>query len=738
MRSTARIVLVLGLLAPLAGCLPSPPPLCGAEFSVTADGGDVGSAPDVLALGCPPPLPPPPDCIGCAGSHGDPHITTFDRRLYSMQPAGELTALLVDDVEVQLRIEPSGTRVASTTAVAVRRGDVRLSVQPAPDGGWVVRRNGRVVELSADERTLLGEGSVGLDEEGWVVAQWPDGLLVHVQLHAGYSGVDVRLPDEHGEVVGIWGDADGDPSNDVVPRGVAEPLTDDDLADREQLYGRFVESWRVTDATSLFDYTAGESTASYTDRGFPPEVVGVDDLTDEQRAAAEEVCRAAGVTDPTVLAQCVLDVALTGDASYTQVHARRQVVFGFGGAGRPGGTDGPRGDVAPASPLVAWTSVLDGVEQTEPGLDHDGVGHVLVPGRDMATDEAVVVALDEATGEEAWRVSGIDPGCPVVATGDGRVVAQGDEGGPLGVDGVVTHTLVVIDARTGEVVGRPAAPDVAGGVPRLNECRYGFTIVGDVVVIDGGGATHGFDIGDGAPRHSWVWEHDGVGTTRTTAAVGDRVVIGTQVRDDVRLVLLDAGTGEELDDLPLPGGRFDDPATLVAVDDVVVTSLVGDGADDDVITRTLGVRVVGDRLEERWSITGRRQDAAPLLSQSFADGVVAVDGLAVGHVGATIVALDAADGGVAWTYELPSFRNQDPPVAVDRDGNVYDGTFGAAWIVSVAPGGVERWALQRDDLFVDPRGVGDVSWFGPVVDERLFVDSSFDDAVLVVAVEVDR
>ena len=35
------------------------------------------------------------------------------------------------------------------------------------------------------------------------------------------------------------------------------------------LYPGFADSWRVTDATSLFTYPLGASTATYTDRGFP-------------------------------------------------------------------------------------------------------------------------------------------------------------------------------------------------------------------------------------------------------------------------------------------------------------------------------------------------------------------------------------------------------------------------------------------------------------------------------------
>jgi len=82
------------------------------------------------------------------------------------------------------------------------------------------------------------------------------------------------------------------------------------------LYGLYADSWRITDEESLFDYEGTDSTATFTDMGFPTSIVRVADLTAEQRDTAAAICQSAGVTDPILLDACILDVALTADAGF--------------------------------------------------------------------------------------------------------------------------------------------------------------------------------------------------------------------------------------------------------------------------------------------------------------------------------------------------------------------------------------------------------------------------------------
>jgi len=45
-----------------------------------------------------------------------------------------------------------------------------------------------------------------------------------------------------------------------LPDGTRLPAATDDQQRSTVVYGQFADAWRVTDATSLFDYDAGKST----------------------------------------------------------------------------------------------------------------------------------------------------------------------------------------------------------------------------------------------------------------------------------------------------------------------------------------------------------------------------------------------------------------------------------------------------------------------------------------------
>jgi hypothetical protein len=84
----------------------------------------------------------------------------------------------------------------------------------------------------------------------------------------------------------------------------------------DQLHRTFGDSWRISQAESLFDYASGENTEKFTDRSFPERERTVNDLTENQREQGRAACRLAGVTDPALLDQCILDVAITGQPSF--------------------------------------------------------------------------------------------------------------------------------------------------------------------------------------------------------------------------------------------------------------------------------------------------------------------------------------------------------------------------------------------------------------------------------------
>ena len=185
--------------------------------------------------------------------------------------------------------------------------------------------------------TALGDGSLSLPQGGRVARQgtrylivWPDQGLVEVTLRSQYLDVVVRLAAaRQGQVGGLLGNADGNAANDLTTRGGSVV----DLAGlaaetrRARLYDEFGASWRISQAESLFTYEPGQDTSTYTRLDFPRALVAASDLPPLARGMAEAVCGQAGITAEAVLADCVLDVGVTGNAEFAASAAAIQTAL---------------------------------------------------------------------------------------------------------------------------------------------------------------------------------------------------------------------------------------------------------------------------------------------------------------------------------------------------------------------------------------------------------------------------
>jgi RHS repeat-associated protein len=254
---------------------------------------------------------------GCGKGTGDIHMETFDGVRYDFQAAGEFLAMQdrAGRMKLQIRLEPdSSHRVSYCTAVsaAVDGANVAIHVSPQPQ----LYVNGQAMTLQPGRPVTLGKsGAISLIRDSWFIS-WPDGTRVSVSPSGG-DHLDLLFSPgtAAGYLTGLLGNADGKPERDLVTRnGVALEGTGG-FAPTE-LYGRFGESWRIRQSESLFHYAKGESTATFTDRTVPRENVTLASLDPAARAKAENECRAAGITAPGPLADCTLDLAVTGDRSY--------------------------------------------------------------------------------------------------------------------------------------------------------------------------------------------------------------------------------------------------------------------------------------------------------------------------------------------------------------------------------------------------------------------------------------
>lgn len=117
------------------------------------------------------------------------------------------------------------------------------------------------------------------------------------------------LPGSYG---GLQGEDEGQSNDFQLADGTVlqQPLS------TAELYGEYANSWRVSKATSLFNYPNGEGTGDFTDTNFPADAVTLANLPASTVAQAAAMVAAAGIQDPGVAQAAELDYLATGDASF--------------------------------------------------------------------------------------------------------------------------------------------------------------------------------------------------------------------------------------------------------------------------------------------------------------------------------------------------------------------------------------------------------------------------------------
>ena len=165
----------------------------------------------------------------------------------------------------------------------------------------------------------------------WVATN-PYGLNVNASFAAAAQG----------QVRGLSGPS-GDQSGNAVVTASGQKLTTDQLTNYATLYHTFADSWRISQADSLFTDRPGEDATAFNDPTFPdpnPAPIPAADL-----AAANAACSGYGF-DPTDLADCETDVASTGDAGFASALAASS-------GSVPGATVGTAGTASQAGPTIS-------------------------------------------------------------------------------------------------------------------------------------------------------------------------------------------------------------------------------------------------------------------------------------------------------------------------------------------------------------------------------------------------
>lgn len=291
---------------------------------------------------------------------GDPHVHTVDGTLYDFQAVGEFTLLRDgDEFEVQVRQWPIATNnpitdpysgitscVSLTVAVAARVGRHSIAFQPGKERQRLeFFLDGKRTQLPFEGLDLDGHRVSAFDASGetGLRVDYLSGAVVVVTpmfwnaYQVWYLNTSISNTQADEGIMGII------PQKSWLPRlrdGDSFGAMPASLSDRyDELYGKFAESWRVDDSTSLFVYQAGESTKTFTDREWPakdtgcklkPEfqIPGAPVLEGMPEDQAEKLC--AAVTEKDLHQFCVFDVAATGDETFVKGYLLAQELRLYG------------------------------------------------------------------------------------------------------------------------------------------------------------------------------------------------------------------------------------------------------------------------------------------------------------------------------------------------------------------------------------------------------------------------
>ncbi len=282
---------------------------------------------------------------------GDPHLTTTNGVPYDFQAAGEFTALRNSDTgfELQARQTPVLTSftpganpytglascVSLNTAAALRVGRHRISYQPGPGGQRTepmqLRIDGKPVKLTTKGLSLGDGNRIAIAAlGGGLDIRLADGTRVIITPNfwasEGYWHLDIEVLNTPARE-GTMGHILGSGWLPLAPNGSSFGPKPAGLPARHLVLNRaFANAWRVTNATSLFDYAAGTSTASFTERSWPPPPGAscatirsnpwpggkprkpVKPMNPEE---AQRLCRR--IEDRAAFENCVFDLTATGD-----------------------------------------------------------------------------------------------------------------------------------------------------------------------------------------------------------------------------------------------------------------------------------------------------------------------------------------------------------------------------------------------------------------------------------------
>lgn len=253
---------------------------------------------------------PTPESCSSADSIGDTHLKTFNGLLYDFQASGDFVLASAPDFVVQTRQAsgaPTWPNASINKAVATQMGKTRVALYIEPTRLMV---DGRASDL-ADGRTLELPGGVQVTRQGDTYAIMSEkGDSVRAVLNTTWMDVTVGLGRSPEPLArGLLGNPNGNVRELATSKGVVlrAPVAFVDL------YHSYADSWRVQPNESLF-------TEETTIRpGIPDKLFFANHLNPQDRARALAICKAARITNKTLLDACTLDTVVLNDEAAARV-----------------------------------------------------------------------------------------------------------------------------------------------------------------------------------------------------------------------------------------------------------------------------------------------------------------------------------------------------------------------------------------------------------------------------------
>ena len=213
-----------------------------------------------------------------------------------------------------------------------------------------------------------------------------------------------------------------------LPDGTRLPRATDAHAAYTEVYTTLADAWRVTDASSLFTYDAGATTATFTKPDFPPEaaVTSLSTLPAGQLSPALKAC--AAITDPGLRDECVFDVAVTGETGFADLYVltqtfQQQGVAGLGSTAPPASaepaapaTPSPTLGALPPAGIAELIPLVDSVSGA--ALSPDGTLYLSIV---LPDNHYAVVAADAQHGQVRMQVDASSAGGVAFASGSAWV-----------------------------------------------------------------------------------------------------------------------------------------------------------------------------------------------------------------------------------------------------------------------------------------------------------------------------